>query len=80
MHHFLAATELGSTVEVRHLGQLVGLGQRLDDLLVDPVADADVPLSTIVSLKLAPAGTVIDEYGTPWYLSPMYLMKRRTRT
>ena len=39
VHHFLAAAELGGVVEVGHVGQLVGIGQRSDDLLVDLVAD-----------------------------------------
>ena len=28
VHHLLAAAELGGVVEVRHVGQLVGVGQR----------------------------------------------------
>ena len=39
VHHLLAAAELGGVVEVREIGQLVGVGQRGDDLLVDLVAD-----------------------------------------
>ena len=39
VHHLLAAAELGGVVEVRQVGQLVGIGQRGDDLLVDLVAD-----------------------------------------
>ena len=39
VHHFLAAAELRRVVKVRHVGQLVGIGQRRDDLLVDLVAD-----------------------------------------
>ena len=35
----LAGAKLGGVVEVREIGQLVGFGQRGDDLLVDPVAD-----------------------------------------
>ena len=44
VHHLLAAAELGGVVEVRHVGQLVGLGQRGDDLLVDLVADVRLAL------------------------------------
>jgi len=33
-----------------------------------------------MSLKLAPGGIVIGEYGNPAYLSLTYLMKSRTRT
>ena len=39
VHHFLAAAELGGVVEVRQVGQLIGIGQRRDNLLVDLVAD-----------------------------------------
>ena len=44
VHHLLAAAELGGVVEVRHVGQLVGVGQRRDDLLVDLVADVGLAL------------------------------------
>ena len=44
VHHLLAAAELGGVVEVRHVGQLVGVGQRGDDLLVDLVADVALAL------------------------------------
>ena len=44
VHHLLAAAELGGVVEVRHVGQLVGIGQRGDDLLVDLVADVGLAL------------------------------------
>ena len=44
LHHLLAAAELGGVVEVRHVGQLVGVGQRRDDLLVDLVADVGLAL------------------------------------
>ena len=44
LHHLLAAAELGGVVEVRHVGQLVGIGQRGDDLLVDLVADVGLAL------------------------------------
>ena len=44
VHHLLAAAELGGVVEVRHVGQLVGVGQRGDDLLVDLVADVGLAL------------------------------------
>ena len=44
IHHLLAAAELGGIVEIRHVGQLVGIGQRSDDLLVDLVADVRLAL------------------------------------
>ena len=44
VHHLLAAAELGGVVEVRHVGQLVGIRQRRDDLLVDLVADVALAL------------------------------------
>ena len=37
--HLLAAAELRRVVEVRHVGQLVGVRQRADDLRVDLIAD-----------------------------------------
>src|ERR1700682_6555908 len=37
--HLLAAAELHGVVEVRHVGQLVGVRQWGDDFLVDLVAD-----------------------------------------
>ena len=39
VHHLSAGTQLGRVVEVRHVGQFIGVGQRADDLLVDLVAD-----------------------------------------
>jgi len=44
VHHLLAAAEPGGVVEVRHVGQLVGIGQRPEDLLVDLVADVALAL------------------------------------
>jgi hypothetical protein len=44
VHHLLAAAELGGVVEVREVGELVGVGQRGDDLLVDLVADVALAL------------------------------------
>ena len=44
VHHLLAAAELGGIVEVREVGQLVGISQRGDDLLVDLVADVGLAL------------------------------------
>ena len=44
VHHLLAAAELGGVVEVRQVGELVGVGQRGDDLLVDLVADVGLAL------------------------------------
>jgi hypothetical protein len=44
VHHLLAAAELGGVVEVREIGELVGVGQRGDDPLVDLVADVALPL------------------------------------
>lgn len=37
--HVLAAAELFRIVEIRHAGQLVGIGERRDDFLVDIVPD-----------------------------------------
>jgi hypothetical protein len=37
--HLLCAAELGGIVEVRHIGQLVSISQRRDDLLVDLITD-----------------------------------------
>ena len=39
LHHFLAAAELVRVVEVRHVGQLVGLCERAKDAFIDLVAD-----------------------------------------
>ena len=39
VYHLLAAAELGGIVEVRHVGQLVGVGKRTDDFFVDLVAN-----------------------------------------
>ena len=44
VHHLLAAAELRGVVEVGHVGELVGVGQRRDDLLVDLVADVGLAL------------------------------------
>ena len=44
VHHLLAAAELGGVVEVREIRELVGVGQRGDDLLVDLVADVALAL------------------------------------
>ena len=44
VHHLLAAAELRRVVEVGHIGQLVGVGQRPDDLLVDLIADVGLAL------------------------------------
>ena len=40
----LIVTELGGVVKVRHIGELVGLSKRGDDLLVDLVADVALTL------------------------------------
>lgn len=37
--HVLAAAEFFRIVEIRHAGQLVGIGKRRDDFLVDVIAD-----------------------------------------
>jgi hypothetical protein len=55
----LTVAELRGVVEVREVGELVGVGQRGDDLLVDLVADVALPLRATMSLKLAPSGIVI---------------------
>ncbi len=44
LDHFLAAAELAGIVEVRHVGEFVGVGQRGDDPLVDQVADLGIAL------------------------------------
>ena len=44
LHHLLAAAELVRVVEVRHVGQLVRLRERPEDLLVDLVADVGLAL------------------------------------
>ena len=43
-HLGFAVAELGGVVEVRHVGQLVGVGQRSEDLLVDLVANVGLAL------------------------------------
>ena len=37
--HLFVATKLCSVIEVRHIGQLVGTGERSDDFLVDLIAN-----------------------------------------
>ena len=37
--HLLAGAKLGGIVEIRHIGEFVGAGQRSNDALVDLVAD-----------------------------------------
>ena len=44
LHHLLAAAELVRVVEVRHVGQIVRLRERAEDLLVDLVADVGLAL------------------------------------
>ena len=44
LHHLLAGPELGGVVEVRQVGQLVGVGQGGEDALVDLVADVGLAL------------------------------------
>jgi hypothetical protein len=44
VHHLLAASKLGGLVEVRHVGQLVGICQRRDDPLVDLISDVTLAL------------------------------------
>ena len=44
VHHLLAAAELAGIVEIRHVGELVGIGQWRDDFFVDVVADAGLAL------------------------------------
>jgi hypothetical protein len=44
LHHFLAATELVRVVEVRHVGQVIRLPERAENLLVDLVADVGLAL------------------------------------
>ena len=44
IHHFLAAAKFRGVVEIRHVGQFVGVSQRPEDLLVDLVADVALAL------------------------------------
>ena len=44
VHHLLAAAELRRVVEVGHVRQLVGGGERPEDLLVDLIADVGLAL------------------------------------
>ena len=44
VHHLLAAAKLGGVIEVRHVGQLVGICQWRDDLFVDLVTDVALAL------------------------------------
>ena len=44
VHHLLAGAKLGGVVEVGEVGELVGAGQRGDDLLVDLIADVGLAL------------------------------------
>ena len=44
LHHLLAAAELVGIVEVRHVGQLVRLSERSENLLVDLIADVGFAL------------------------------------
>jgi hypothetical protein len=44
LHHLLATAELGGVVEIGEVGELVGTGQRGDDVFVDPVADVALAL------------------------------------
>ena len=56
LDHFLAAAELPGIVEVRHVGQLVGIGQRGDDLLIDLVADVALALERDHVLEVRACG------------------------
>ena len=44
VHHLLAAAELGGVVNVRHVGELVGVGQRPENFLVDLITDVTLAL------------------------------------
>ena len=44
LHLLHAAPHLAGVVKVRHVRQLVGIGQRTDNLLVDLIADVGLPL------------------------------------
>ena len=61
VHHLLAAAEFGGVVEVGEVGQLVGIGQRGDDLLVDLVADVRLALERNHVLE---AGALRDDDGS----------------
>ena len=54
--HLLSAAELGRVVEVRHVGQLVGVFQRLDDLLVNLIADVGLALEGDQVREAGPVG------------------------
>jgi len=43
-HHLLAAAQLAGIIEVRHVRQPIGVGQRCDDALIDLVADIRLAL------------------------------------
>ena len=57
----VAAAELFRIAEVR-VGQLVGIGERRDDFLVDVIPMVGLPLSA-TALKPAPGGMVIGANG-----------------
>ena len=44
LDHLLADAELGGVVEVRHVGEFIGVGQRSDDFLIDLVANVALAL------------------------------------
>ena len=76
----LPLPSLVGVVEVRHVGQLVGLGQRPEDLLVDLVADVALALERDHVGEAGARGIVIGAKGWPAYLSLTYFTNSRTRT
>ena len=65
IHHFLATAQLGGIVKVGHTRQLVGIGQRPDDLLVDLVADIGLALERDHILE---TGSFRDSNGRKGYI------------
>ena len=58
-HHFLIGAELGGIVQVWHIAELVGIGQRGEDLLVDLVADVACAFERDHVSKTGPCGMII---------------------
>lgn len=54
MDHLLPAPELGGILEIREIGQVIGLAEGTEDLLVDLVADVRLPLQRNHVLEARP--------------------------
>src|ERR1039458_2933976 len=54
LHHLLAGAKLVGVVEVRHVGQLVGIGERSDNLFIDLVAYVALALERNHILEACP--------------------------